>query len=515
MAKNKYWDGTSWQEVGASANKVTLIDNGNLITATDVEGALQEVGTKLAETTQQGTSLVKLLQAYSSLNEKVLVKVIDTSTVELGIFYGKNKVCTYNMKKDGDGWFRLFDVVTKTVTKAEVVEDFRKSVNYNAITGTWVTTSEPTYYTTEVGATFTGVFDGTGFNFNSRTDNRGGIWEILVDGYITKTISVWSEVLTENVQIPIVRGLPDSIHTVVGTFKGDDPLNAPTGGTARGWANHYVEGGGASIFRTITPSYISYTVSATGLSVLQAASRKEFAFSVIPDGTAYPYQWIPEHSVLGCLKDLSASIKFDDKVVGVDSIWSEISENYRLCKNVRFQSDFNAYHPSDQVSPLWSGRLDQTINPSGFHIKGKMIFLRDTKIAVGYPIMLAVSKAGMGNDQVITSHGVRYQLPIDINDDSDILLDNKPFSIAHFTSNSLVQGEKDVVIALEIADYKNTMRVGLPNAPSSIATRLRTDGERKTYGMSCLTHTAVVGEKFNFGCTYFVGEIANAAKILA
>jgi len=43
MAKDKYWDGTAWQEVGASANKVTLIDNGNIINATDVEGALQEI----------------------------------------------------------------------------------------------------------------------------------------------------------------------------------------------------------------------------------------------------------------------------------------------------------------------------------------------------------------------------------------------------------------------------------------------------------------------------------------
>jgi hypothetical protein len=43
VAKNKYWDGSAWQEVGVSASKATLIDNGNLIVATDVEGALQEI----------------------------------------------------------------------------------------------------------------------------------------------------------------------------------------------------------------------------------------------------------------------------------------------------------------------------------------------------------------------------------------------------------------------------------------------------------------------------------------
>jgi hypothetical protein len=45
MSKQKYWDGTQWIEMGASANKVKITDSESLIDATDVEGALEEIVT--------------------------------------------------------------------------------------------------------------------------------------------------------------------------------------------------------------------------------------------------------------------------------------------------------------------------------------------------------------------------------------------------------------------------------------------------------------------------------------
>ncbi len=47
MPKQKYWDGTQWVEMGASANKVKIIDSESLIDATDVEGALEEIVTNV------------------------------------------------------------------------------------------------------------------------------------------------------------------------------------------------------------------------------------------------------------------------------------------------------------------------------------------------------------------------------------------------------------------------------------------------------------------------------------
>jgi len=44
--KIKYWTGTQWSEIGTSANKVTITDAGNYFDSNNVEGALQELGSK-------------------------------------------------------------------------------------------------------------------------------------------------------------------------------------------------------------------------------------------------------------------------------------------------------------------------------------------------------------------------------------------------------------------------------------------------------------------------------------
>jgi len=44
--KIKYWSGTQWPEIGTSANKVTITDAGNYFDSNNVEGALQELGSK-------------------------------------------------------------------------------------------------------------------------------------------------------------------------------------------------------------------------------------------------------------------------------------------------------------------------------------------------------------------------------------------------------------------------------------------------------------------------------------
>ncbi|MBT2661954.1 hypothetical protein [Bacillus sp. ISL-45] len=43
MAKQKYWDGDSWEVIGTDAAKVDIVDAGNRFVATTVEGALQEI----------------------------------------------------------------------------------------------------------------------------------------------------------------------------------------------------------------------------------------------------------------------------------------------------------------------------------------------------------------------------------------------------------------------------------------------------------------------------------------
>lgn len=54
--------------------------------------------------------------------------------------------------------------------------------NYETLTGTWVTTAPNAHYATSVGATMTTTVTGESIEFHFYGDNRGGIWEFVIDG---------------------------------------------------------------------------------------------------------------------------------------------------------------------------------------------------------------------------------------------------------------------------------------------------------------------------------------------
>lgn len=470
---------------------------------------------QLADTTEEldkkqsyEGSLVELIKKESVLKNEVVVKVVSATQIDIGVFHQVDKATVYTFRPDGDGWWRLFGAIVRPASKIEVVENYKKSVNYISTTGTW-STGSPTHYTTDVGATLTGEFEGTGFDFIHRTANNGGIWEFVIDGYITKRISTFSGTTVDSVKTLIAKGLPNGKHTVIATFLGSDPNNPPVGGTARGWANFYT--GTGITLRTILPYVTSYNLE-TGTSVLQETSRKEFAFSIRPAGTTMSARWVPEHGNLGAMKDIGTKIMFDNVVI--EDLSQETTDNYRVYQDVKFITNYNAYYTEDE-SVAWAGRLDQTINGQGYHNRHKFNFLADLEIVAGYPVMMAVSKAGTGNDRVVTSLGDRYVLSASTNDGSSVVLEGEPVSVAHFTSQSGFQSLKDIVIAFEVFDYKRTMRIGEEGRPATpTRVELRTDGDRKTYFGAFDYHTVRAGESYDFGWSYFIGEIYKAAEIL-
>lgn len=495
--------------VDARGEHAVLGDRLNDFTAklAQTEEELKQTSLELDKKQSYEGSLVNLIKKHSVLQNEVIVKIPNTSQIDVGVFHQADKATVFTFKPDGDGWWRLFDANVRPVTKIEALENYKKSLNFTSKTGVW-SESEPTYYTTEIGATFSGEFEGTGLNFNHRTDDRGGIWEFVIDGYITKQISTFSATVVDNVQTLVAKGLREGKHTYVATFKGADPNNAPNGGTARGWANFYT--GTGTTLKTIIPYIISYE-HGTGVSVLQVTSRKEFAFSVRPAGSTMSARWIPEHGNLGAMKNIITKILIDNKEINLNN---ETSNIYRIHKDIKFITTYDGYY-TDNDSQVWIARIDQIINGQGYHNRHRMNFTASTEIVVGYPVMMAVSKSDTNNDHVVTSLGDRYYLDPNLNDGTDIVIDGDPVSVAHFTEQSGFQVLKDIVIAFEVFDYKRTMRIGQEGRPS-VPTRveMRTDGERKTYFAAFDYHTVNAGEEYDFGWTYFIGEIYNSAEIL-
>lgn len=93
-----------------------------------------------------------------------------------------------------------------------------------------------THYANAIGATISGAFEGVGLLFNTYTDNRGGLWEFVIDGGSPIPVSVWSSALNSNAQITVAQGLPDGPHTFIATYVGADPNHTPSSGGPRGWS---------------------------------------------------------------------------------------------------------------------------------------------------------------------------------------------------------------------------------------------------------------------------------------
>jgi len=103
VAKNKYWDGSTWQEVGVSASKATLIDNGNLINATNVEDALQEIVTK-SNLLQAENANYLATKAEQSALEIEKARITNLATLAVGSTTGDAELIDGRTDRQGNIW---------------------------------------------------------------------------------------------------------------------------------------------------------------------------------------------------------------------------------------------------------------------------------------------------------------------------------------------------------------------------------------------------------------------------
>src|SRR5690606_3501509 len=105
------------------------------------------------------------------------------------------------------------------------------------LTGTWAATTGNAY-TGEIGATFSGSIRGDKIVFSSFCDYRGGIWEFIIDGDIDNPIilSTYKPSGQEGKYDQVLKeGLENKNHTILATYKGNDPTNPSPVGNGRGW----------------------------------------------------------------------------------------------------------------------------------------------------------------------------------------------------------------------------------------------------------------------------------------
>lgn len=288
----------------------------------------------------------------------------------------------YNFVKDAtDDFIKLHDATIGVLVDTYLCKkDGTLSGSFN--------TATQNAYTTVVGDSFTCEIKGRKLMFNCYKDNRGGIWEFVIDGDTTKTITIscYSATTIAENELLIIDGLDENkIHTVKATFKGADPLNPPSGGTARGWLLHYPS---SPTKGTIVGYYSGYP---TQYTVLAPYSNKEFAFSVTC-GTMNDF--VPEHST-------PCAYNIDNPKFKLDGVVTEVVQgNFYNIKELELvqHCKVNKNNASNDIANF---RITTNISINGVvTTSGSWTALQDMYINTGYPLMLPL---GTSVNKVITS----------------------------------------------------------------------------------------------------------------
>lgn len=377
-----------------------------------------------------------------------------------------------------------------------------QDVDYQSNTGTWVTTAPNTHYATSVGATMTATITGDSIEFHHYADDRGGIWEFVVDGDTLnkKTVSTWKATATATNSVSLFTGLTFGSHTIVGTFKGDDPAHVPStgAGTSRGWV--YVNG--ANNYKTFR-SFKQQISNSRVKDFLVGFSNKEFAVKLRKKDVG-THQFVPMHSNIGTAFNAEPARFIADGAEVTPS--SLVIGEFIECTSFRLAQHVYGRNPDSGTENLVDIETTVTINKKGAaEINGKMTVLVDVDVLDGYFVMTPLAKPLI--DRAATSINNSYACT-KTDGSKTYLVPEKDRAISYaFVSST----EKDYVTAVRFNDYKNTLRT---NASGKYASNMNTWLEHrdatltKLYASSFANTTLTAGQSYRFAGTIIAAKIA-------
>lgn len=445
---------------------------------------------QLAETIkyQQQVDFVDFIKERVGYSRFRLKRI--SATMPEVVFDDGNKHVSYRFNKDtNDDFYKLSKVYVGDLTH-QTVEKY-DAKNPDDITGTWNVTSltGKNWFTTDrtTPATIKGKVTGNNIVFHAFGDNRGGRWSFVIDGDTENPVivSTYSAVGNVILSLTLAEGLEDKLHTIVGTFIGDDPANLPStgAGTARGWA--YVDITSTNRGTFSSTKKIENTESKR---LLIDGSNKEFAFSIDYDGVT---NWFPEHSGIG------TAFKIED----IQYILDGKTLDYSKLKDVSFvefksnlvvKQHLNCTFSGVNIAEVW---IDHYFNQDG-SIKwtGKMKVLRPFRMVYGYPVMLPLANETF--TEIIT--GIYNTKISDFSGDVFNFDEEKDF--VH-SCVSVDATNKDYIVACKIENPIKTMRsnetLGKPNTTKPMYLSQRSDFP-KVYYVSHEAKDMSVGEIYNW-----------------
>lgn len=303
------------------------------------------------------TNQASLLDKAKSVTATSGHYLVGRSATQLGIGNSQSDAegVEFQFKLDDDGMLLMRGGIAAPVQFSGVSTDAQNLVGNFVTSGTNSTGN----YAQDPGDTFDLDFEGTGLIFHHFADDRGGVWDVVIDGAPAIQVSTWAA-SNGVASSTVVTGLTEGAHTCTFTFAGDDPANPPSSGAgnSRGW---FILPN-ATGFHTGTGIYESVpkVIEATGSnrrSVISPSSIPEFAINATPDGSGLAGEWVPQHGAggVGACRNVTRDILVDGVSIGSDiSLISEISQSV---SRVTIVQSYTAYNANDVAGdfPMWDG----------------------------------------------------------------------------------------------------------------------------------------------------------------
>jgi hypothetical protein len=403
---------------------------------------------------------VAALALRSKTTKLQLKKADSTGGIEVSCITAGGNHVTYQFYGNaaGDDYHVLANVWagTSTATTAQVSKklwaDLSTTGTYTAVASAFVYTTDkatPATFTTSV------VVDvpGSSLRFHTYRDNRGGVWQLTISGAemdMMQTVSTWASAAAyDSTGVVVFNNLNPGTYTITGKFLGDDPANAPSGGTSRGWLANNADGSSTSAtlfavwapFRSINKDIL-----------LKPASNMDIAMQVQPAGGS-TLEWMPYHGV-ATMYQADAPVYLDgDVVVDVDGMATGAYRALTSFELVQRVYGRNSSTGSTNLVELATSHLIRA--NSQVTITGRWKALAAIELGDNYHMMLPGSMALF--DQLVTSIGNGYRNGTDLIGAETPLVAENDLAMSHMFLSST---NKNVAGAVRYANPQETIRRG-------------------------------------------------------
>ena len=482
-------------------NEIAAARDGEKNLLTKVKKIDEQLDTKANERFQNQESFVNTLKRHTKFKDTFSVSCINLLKTQFSVVlpFLDDKYLEYNTGKSSiDGYTRFNEGKIGELVETPIIsyEDM------DAKTGAWVTDNSPNWYTTEVGATMTKSFFGYKIDLQLYTDNRGGVWEFVLDNDVENKIAISTyRASSGNITIPIFTKSKNEQHKLVATFKGADPSNPPSGGTPRGWCY----GGSSTNAKTFAISKMVITVNSE-CTPLFGDSNKEFAFEVRKGGTSNPYHFVPLHGVTP-----TANAIYTKFIVnGVEKTFSQGEMIEDVTEFQISQSIYGKLPESEQnlikVSTITTFRNDGVVN-----IDGRMETLTDVDFSTGFGIMFPLARPFC--EVILNSINKKYPT---IRDDGyvEYLQEEIDFTESFLGLSNTI---KNIGVACDFNVPKNTLRqgCGYKNAKNNLRTWIQHRDNRMAKVYQEVYRQSIVpkGEVYRFSGTFIVGRFSGLSDL--